>query len=72
MPSACTQILNNMICLTVRHLCNDSRGKAWFPSPDKMQQFSVMVNSHDTINDVIGFMDGVSFMAKCTREQIQL
>lgn len=35
-----------------------------------MQQFSVMVNSHDTIHHVIGFMDDVSFMAKCTSEQI--
>lgn len=71
MLSACSRILNNMICLTNRCLHNDLRAKVQFPSSDTMQQFSVMVNHCEpTIHDVIEFVDGVSFRSKCTSEFI--
>ena len=60
-----------MIHLAVKCLHNDLRAKVHFPSPDNMQQFAMMINCHEpTIQDVIGFMDGVSFTSECTSEQI--
>ena len=60
-----------MIKLAVRRLhCHDI-AKVSFPSPEKMQQFALMVNHWEpTISDVIGFMDGISFTSECTSECI--
>jgi hypothetical protein len=47
---------------------------AWgeFSNEDEMQQFSQLVNiCEPTVTDVIGFMDSVSFIYKCTSEKIQ-
>ena len=70
-PSACSRILNNMIKLVVRRLhCHDS-AKVSFPSPEKMQQFALMVNHWEpTISGVIGFMDGLGLTNECTDERL--
>jgi hypothetical protein len=68
-PSVCSHILNNMIKLAVGRLHCHNSAKVSFPSPEKMQQFILMVNHWEpAISDVIGFMDGVSFTQECTSE----
>jgi hypothetical protein len=71
-PSACLQILKNMLKLAVRRLCGRPIARVEFPNEDKMQQFAQLVNVHEpTVTDGIGFMDGVSFTSECTSEKIQ-
>ena len=68
-PSACSRILYVMLKLLVRKLRNNPNTAVRFPSPDKMQFFASLVCSREpTINDVIGFMDGVSFSTECSSE----
>ena len=70
-PSACSRILNNMLKLVVRRLRDHDIAKVSFPSPEKMQQFAIMVNNRaPAISDVIGLMDGVSFKSECSSERI--
>ena len=41
-----------------------------FPDAAKMEQFAAMINAHESlIDDVIGFMDGVSLPTQCTSEE---
>ena len=58
-PSFWTCVLTNMIKITVRSLPCHNSAKVKFQSPDKMQQFVLMVDYWEpTISDVIGLMDG--------------
>ena len=46
--------MNNMLMIVVRHLHNYPLACVWFPSQEKMQVFSEMVNIHyPSVQDVI-------------------
>ena len=60
-PNACSCMLKNMLKLVVRQLQYHPLARIKFPSPDKIQLFASMINNREpSIDDVIGFMDGVS------------
>ncbi len=43
-----------------------------FPDGDKMRKYTTMVEVREPIvNDIIGFMDGVSFSTKCMDERVE-
>ncbi len=43
-----------------------------FRSKEKVQQFTQLLGTHEPSGqDIIEFMDGVSFMSECTSENIQ-
>ena len=68
-PNACSRMLRNMLKLVVRRLRYHSLARIKFPSPDKMQLFAWMINNRElSIDDVCGFMDGVSLKTECTLE----
>ena len=70
-PNACSCMLRNMLKLVVRRLRCHPLARIKFLSPDKMQLFALMINNHEPpIDDVIGFMDGVSLKTECTSEHV--
>ncbi len=69
--NACSRMLRNMLKLAVRQLRFHHLARIKFPSAEKMQMFASMVHSREnSIDDVIGFMDGVSLPTECTSEKI--
>ena len=71
-PSVCLQILNNMLKLVLRKLHHLPIAKVQFPDEEKMQQFAQLAcTCEPSVQDVIDFMDGVSFTSECTSEKIQ-
>ena len=54
------------------HLNDNPIAEVRFPSAEKMGQFAGMVQSREPlVDDVIGFMDGVSIPAECTDERFE-
>ena len=67
--NACSCMLRNMLKLEVRNLLFHPLARIKFPSIEKMQTFPSMINNREhSIDDVIGFMDGVSLATECTSE----
>jgi hypothetical protein len=61
-----------MLQKTVRLLNNNPFAKVKFPSDAKMREFADMVQAREPlVNDIIGFMDCVSFLTECTSERVQ-
>jgi hypothetical protein len=71
-PSVCSRAINWMLQKTVRLLNDNPFAKVKFPSNAKMRKFADMVQAREPlVNDIIGFMDGVSFRKECTSERMQ-
>jgi hypothetical protein len=71
-PSVCSRAINWMLRKTVRLLNNNPFEKVKFPSNAKMREFAYMVQAREPlVDDIIGFMDGVSFPTECTSERVQ-
>ncbi len=59
-----------MLLLATDKLWYHPLSSVWFPDAGKMEQFAVMINGREPlIDDVIGFMDGVSLPTQCTSEE---
>ncbi len=70
-PNTCSRMLKNMLKLVVRRLCYHPLVRIKFPSPEKMQLFAAMINNCEpSIDDVIGFMDGLSLKTECSSERV--
>jgi hypothetical protein len=55
----------------VRTLRNHPFARVKFPNRDKMREYTAMVQVREPLVDnIIGFMDGISFPAKCTDNRI--
>jgi len=60
-----------MLKTIVRALRDHPFARVKFPDEDKMREFAAMVQLREPlVNDIIGFMDGVSFPAECTDDRI--
>jgi hypothetical protein len=71
-PGVCSKVIRAMLRLAVRRLSNNPIAEVRFPSAEKMRQFAGMVQSREPlVDDVIGFMDGVSIPAECTDEHFE-
>ena len=65
-PTQCTIYIKDMLLLATDKLCCHPLSSVRFPDAAKMEQFAAMVNAREPlIDDVIGFMDGVSLPTKC-------
>ena len=43
-----------------------------FPDVEKMREYAAMIQAREpSVDDVIGFMDGVSFSSECSDEQVE-
>jgi hypothetical protein len=59
-----------MLVRVVNHLRFHPFTCVKFPSNEKMQQFAQMIELHEpSVDDVIGFMDGLSLSSECTDER---
>jgi hypothetical protein len=71
-PSICGRAINWMLIKTVRLLHGHPFAKVKFPSNAKMREFADMVQAREPlVDDIIGFMDGVSFPTQCTSERTE-
>jgi hypothetical protein len=71
-PSTCSKVVRAMLRLAVDRLAHDPIAAVRFPSPEKMREFARMVQVRAPIvDDIIGFMDGVSIPAECTDERME-
>jgi len=71
-PGVCSKVICAMLRLAVRRLANNPIAEVRFPSAEKMRQFAGMVQSREPlVDDVIGFMDGVSIPAECTDKRFE-
>jgi len=69
-PTQCTIYIQDMLLLATDKLCYHPLSSVRFPDAAKMEQFAAMINVREPlINDVIGFMDGVSLPTQCTSEE---
>ena len=68
----CSWRLRAMLRLAVRRLSDNPIAEVRFPSAEKMRRFARMVQSREPlVDDIIGFMDGVSIPAECTDERFE-
>jgi hypothetical protein len=71
-PGICSKVVHAMLQLAVRRLADNPIAEVRFPCTEKMRRFSGMVQSREPlVDDVIGFMDGVSIPAECTDKRFE-
>jgi hypothetical protein len=70
-PSVCRRTVNWMLRKIVHELSDHPSARVKFPNRDKMQEYAAMVQRREPlVNDIIGFMDSVSFPVECTGDHI--
>jgi len=71
-PGVCSKVVRAMLRLAVHRLAENPIAEVRFPSDEKMRRFAGMVQSREPlVDDVIGFVDGVSIPAECTDERFE-
>ena len=71
-PSSCSRVINSMLRLVVRRLKKHPLARVKFPNAEKMAHFAALIQNREaTVDDVIGFMDGVAFASECSSEEIE-
>ena len=70
-PSTCSHFINAMISRVCTHLAAHPLAEVRFPNDEKMKRFAEQIQLREpSIDDVIGFMDGLSLATECTSEQM--
>ena len=71
-PTVCGRTINWMLRKTVRALRGHPLARVRFPNRDKMREYAALVQRREPlVDDIIGFMDGVSFSTECTDNAIE-
>ncbi len=71
-PSVCSKVINRMLWLVVRKLKNHPLAKVRFPDAVKKAMFAQMIEACEpTVDDIIGFLDGLSLASECSSEVIE-
>jgi hypothetical protein len=71
-PTVCSRSVNWMLKKVVRLLRGHPFARVKFPNREKMREFANMVRMREPmVDDIIGFMDGVSFLAECTDDCVE-
>jgi hypothetical protein len=66
-PTRCSAIINKMIKLVVKKLKKHPLARVKFPA-----YFAQLIQAREpTVDDVIGFMDGLALMSVCTSELVE-
>jgi hypothetical protein len=66
-----SRAVNWMLRKIVNELRDHPSARVKFSNRDKMQEYATMVQRREPfVNNIIGFMDGVSFPAECTDDHI--
>jgi len=70
-PSVCRWVIHLMVKKAVKSLRSHPMARVAFPNEATMSLFANMVQQREpSVNDIIGFMDGVSFPVECTNKRI--
>ncbi len=70
--SVCGHAINGMPQRTVRLLNNHPFAMVKFPDNAKMREYADMIQARELlVDDIIGFMDGISFLTECTCKLVQ-
>jgi hypothetical protein len=64
-PAVCSRLVNWMLKKVVRSLRGHPYARVKFPNGEKMREYANMVRMREPmVDDIIGFMDGVSFLVE--------
>ena len=70
-PTVCCRVINMMLKRVVRDLRSHPMARVQFPDEGKMRVFADQVQLREpSVDDIIGFMDGVALTSECTDERI--
>jgi hypothetical protein len=70
-PSVCSQTISTMLSLVVQKLRRHPLVRVTFPDVYMMASFARQINlCEPDVDDVIGFMDGLSLTSECTSEPV--
>jgi hypothetical protein len=68
----CSTYINDMFILTTNKLHDHLLSSVQFPNEGRMEQFAAMINAREPlVDDVVGFMDGISLPTECTSEVLE-
>ena len=71
-PSVCSRTITAMLSLVVQKLKKHPWARVKFPDEDQMASFARQIKSREPeVDDVIGFMDGLSLTSECTSEMLE-
>jgi hypothetical protein len=71
-PSVCSRTITAMLSLVVQKLKVHPWARVKFPDEDQMASFARQIKSREPeVDDVIGFMDGLSLTSECTSEMLE-
>ncbi len=71
-PTVCSHSINWMLKKVVRLLRGHPFARVNFPNREMMREYANMVQMRESmVDDIIGFMDGVSFPAECTDDRVK-
>jgi hypothetical protein len=71
-PAVCSHLANWMLKNVVRLLRGHPFARVKFPNGEKMREYTNIVRMREPmVDDIIGFMDGVSFSAECTENCVE-
>jgi hypothetical protein len=72
LTTQCSTYIEDMLLLATSKLCDHPLSWVRFPNVWKMEEFAAMINAHEqAVDNVIGFMDGVSLPTECTSEELE-
>ena len=70
-PTVCSRVINKMLKLVVKKLKRHPLACVRFPNAEKMEYYAQLIHQREpAVDDVIGFMDGVSLTSECTSEPV--
>ena len=71
-PSPCSRILKKILGMTVKRLRYHPLARISFPDEHKMRVYADMIKKREpTIDNVIGFMDGLGLATEMTSKRIE-
>ncbi len=71
-PSVCARVINTMLKRVVRKLRYHPIARIKFLDAVAMRKFADMVKEREPlVDDIIGFMDSVSFSSKCIDKRVE-
>jgi hypothetical protein len=70
-PTLCSRVLNKMLKLVVKKLKRHPLASIRFPNAEQLEYYAQLIHSREpVVDDVIGFMDGMSLTSECTSEPV--
>jgi hypothetical protein len=70
-PTVCSRVLNKMLKLVVKNLKRHPLARVCFTNTEQLEYYAQLIHEQEpAVDDVIGFMDGVSLISEFTSEPV--